>query len=202
MRIVGRIGQRPDMRISAVADHQRHALADRNSGRRRRRRGNGRGGRRSSWRGTLSWRGGLLQQRKSDPRGRLIGLAAGVGSLAFQRRGVILLRALIVALRFMGEAALGVSRYQHAGRRRHHIDRRAGLGEADRLCGIGDGALEIALGAPDHGAVGERRGQRRIEPDRFVDVGERAVEITERLLRGTAVLVRIGPLGSALIAAS
>src|SRR6202158_6572732 len=57
---------------------------------------------------------------------------------------------------------------------------------------FGDGAIEVTLGAPDHGAIGQGGGKGGIEPDRFVDVGERAVEIAERLLRRTAVLIRIG----------
>ena len=40
----------------------------------------------------------------ADVRGRLIGLAAGVGGLAFERGGVILLGAVEIALGLVGEA--------------------------------------------------------------------------------------------------
>ena len=81
-----------------------------------------------------------------------------------------------------------VGRDQHAAGRRHDVDRRLCLGQTYRLGRVGDGAIEIALGAPDHRAVGQRLWQCRVEPDRFVDVGQRAVEIAERQLRYGAVL--------------
>ena len=83
---------------------------------------------------------------------------------------------------------MAVGRDQHAARRRHDVDRRFCFCEPDRLGRIGDGAIEIALGAPDHRAAGQRLRQCRVEPDRFVDVGQRAVEIAERAFRNTAVL--------------
>jgi hypothetical protein len=107
-------------------------------------------------------------------------------------RGVeILFRVLVVALCLVGEAAVDMGRYQDAARRRHDVDRRVGLREPDRLGAVGDGAIKVTLGAPDHGAIGQGGGKGGIEPDRFVDVGERAIEIAERLLRGAAVLIRI-----------
>ena len=74
---------------------------------------------------------------------------------------------------------MGVGRDQHAAGRRHDIDRRLCFCEPDRFGRIGDGAIEIAPGAPDHRAVGQRLRQCRVEPDRLVDVGQRAVEIAE-----------------------
>ncbi len=85
-----------------------------------------------------------------------------------------------------------IGRDQDAARRRQGGDRRLGLGEPDRLGGICYGTVEIALGAPDHGAVDQGRGKSGIEPDRLVDIGERAVEIAERLFGDAAVLIRIG----------
>ncbi len=85
-----------------------------------------------------------------------------------------------------------IGRDQHAARRRQGGDRRIPAGEPDRLRGVRNRVVEVALGAPDHRAVDQRRGQGGIEPDRLVDIGQRAVEIAERLLGGAAVLVRIG----------
>jgi hypothetical protein len=118
----------------------------------------------------------------------LIGLAAGVGSLALQHRGVILLGAVEVTFGLVGERALAIGRDQHAAWRRHDVDRRFCFCEPDRFGRISDGTIEVALGAPDHRAAGQGLRQFRIEPDRFVDVGQRAIEIAERAFRSTAVL--------------
>ena len=106
-------------------------------------------------------------------------------SLAFERGGVVLFGAVEVALGFIGVGALGVGRNQHAAGRRHDVGRRFRPGQPDRFGGIGDGAVEIALGAPDHRAVDQRLRQRRVEPDRLVDVGQRTVELVA-LGRGRA----------------
>ena len=50
--------------------------------------------------------------------------------------------------------------------------------------------IVIASDAPDRSPVDQRLRQRRVEPDRLVDIGQRAVEVAERLLRDAAVLVR------------
>ncbi len=83
---------------------------------------------------------------------------------------------------------MAIGRDQHAARRRHDVDRRFCFCEPDRFGRISDGAIEIALGAPDHRAAGQRLRQFRVEPDRLVDVGQRAIEIAERAFRNAAVL--------------
>jgi hypothetical protein len=139
----------------------------------------------------LRGRDRVRQQRQPDLCGGLVGLAAGIRRHAFERRVVIFPGAGGVALRFVGEGALNVSADQHAARRRHDIHRRFGLGEPDRLAGIGDGAVDIALGAPDHRAIVVGRGERRIEPDRFVDIRQRTVEVAQCLFGGAAILIGV-----------
>ena len=165
-RIVGRIGQRLDMGIGAVADHQRDApdgsavpapaaavVPPSASARRVQFRcgcrcfaARARPHPTTATGEPLRWPGWPCCRRRRR------GLRASRCNPAW--RGV-------VALRLIGEAALGIGRDQHAARRRHDVDRRLGLGEPDRLGGVGDGAVEVALGAPDHGAVVQRRGQCR-----------------------------------------
>ncbi len=84
---------------------------------------------------------------------------------------------------------MGVAGDQHAAGRRRDVDGRFAFASRIASRAVGDRAVEVALGAPDRGAVDQRLRQRRIEPDRLVDVGERAVEIAERPLRGAAVLI-------------
>ena len=48
---------------------------------------------------------------------------------------------------------MAIGRDQHAAGWRHDVDRRLCLGEPDRFGRVGDGAIEVALGAPDHRAV-------------------------------------------------
>jgi hypothetical protein len=83
---------------------------------------------------------------------------------------------------------VNIGRDQHAAGRCHDVDRRFCFCEPDRLGRVGDGAIEIALGAPDHCPVGQGLRQCRVEPDRFVDVGQRAIEIAECAFRNAAVL--------------
>lgn len=159
------------MRIGAVADHQRHALAEgegsrqggcarllrnrclrRQRQRRRRRIARNRGG-------------CIRDQRQPHLCRGLVGLAAGIGSHDGQRRLVIVLRAGIVAVGLVGQRTLDVARDQHAVRRRHDVGGRLVLGEPDRLATVGNRAIEIAPDAPDRGPVDQRLRQRRVEPD-------------------------------------
>ena len=99
------IGQRRDVRIGAVADHQRDAPRARCALDRWRMAAPGcaalaAGGRRCCRRRrccgdcrSLARRRRIRQQRQPDLCGGLIGFAAGIRRLAFERGGVILLRA-------------------------------------------------------------------------------------------------------------
>ena len=155
--VVDRIWQRLEVGIGAVADHQRDAPAGV---------------------GPAAFIGGdvddgscygldalvaiavcnrsrrhLRQQLEPDFRGRLVGLAAGVDGAAFQRGLEILPGVLVVAFGLVGEAALvwAVIRRCLAA---SSCCRCAGAWQQpDRLVGVGDGAIDVALRPKQHAAV-------------------------------------------------
>src|SRR6202008_3600314 len=108
--------------------------------------------------------------------------------------GKVRARVLIIALGLISQSTMDIGRYHDAAWRRHDVDRRVPR-KPQRFGAIGDRPVEIALGAPDHCAVDQWRGQGGAKPDRLIDVSERAIEIAKRLLGVATILIGEGFLG-------